>query len=52
MIILLILGLLILLVSVTLRREIRSDGFGLRLPPRSRPDEDEPRWVQLARLSR
>ncbi|MBA2456662.1 MAG: hypothetical protein H0V48_09020 [Nocardioidaceae bacterium] len=42
----------IVLFGMALAREIRSDGYGQRPPPRSRADEDESREVQLARLAR
>ncbi|MBA2532258.1 MAG: hypothetical protein H0V23_09155 [Nocardioidaceae bacterium] len=35
-----------------LAQQIRQDGLGHRPPPRSREDEVEPRWLQLAKLAR
>jgi hypothetical protein len=42
---------LLTLVAVVLVREIRCDGYGHRPPPRSRPEEEETREQQLARLA-
>ena len=37
---------------LSLAHQISADGYGLRPPPRSRPDEAESRELQLARLAR
>ncbi len=50
--ILMIVALVTLLTVVALAREIRQDGRGVRPAPRSRADDEEPRWVQLSRLAR
>lgn len=52
MTVLVLMGGVLLTVLAALVREIRRDAYGLRPPPRSRQDEAEENWVQLARLSR
>ncbi len=49
---LMIFVLLLALMATALRREIRNDGYGRRPVPRSRADDEEPRWLQLSRLAR